>query len=92
MSDNDEKLLNKLENIESHLSSIDVTLAKQEVSLSEHVRRSETLEDLVSYIRDEEIEPIKAHVARVQGAMKTVSVLLAAVASIAAVLKFFGKL
>ncbi len=34
----------KLEKIEAHLSRIDVTLAKNTVSLEEHIRRTEQIE------------------------------------------------
>jgi hypothetical protein len=37
----------KLEQIEKHLNSIDVTLAKQEVHLAEHMRRTEINEKAI---------------------------------------------
>lgn len=59
-----EKLLDRLETkidkLDTRLDSIDVTLAAQHVSLKEHMRRTELLEDAVV--------PLKKHVGRIQGA------------------------
>lgn len=57
-----ERLLDKLDKLDDHLQRIDVTLAKQEVSLSEHIRRTELIEN--------DLVPIKGHVERVNGAMR----------------------
>lgn len=57
----------RLKRIERHLSSIDVTLAKQSVILDEHVKRSNMLEA--------KLEPVEKHVAMVQGGFKLFGVL-----------------
>lgn len=38
------KLEEKLDEVHSSLKSIDITLAKQEVSIAEHIRRTNTIE------------------------------------------------
>lgn len=45
---------NKLEQIEKHLNSIDVTLAKQEVHLAEHMKRSEANEKAIEILRKQQ--------------------------------------
>jgi hypothetical protein len=57
-----ERLEAKVDKIIEKVASIDTTLAKQEVNLALHMRRSDALEA--------QIEPIKQHVAMVAGAMK----------------------
>jgi len=89
MSDNDERILNKLDAIEAHMSSIDITLAKQEVSLSEHMKRSDALEELVATVQEKEIEPLKTSLNQLKGAYKFIifiSVLAGIAAAIAKVL------
>lgn len=46
-----EKLENKLDKIVDHISSIDITLAKQQVTLDDHIRRTEILEDALKPIQ-----------------------------------------
>lgn len=48
-----DKLLAKLEKIDQHLGSIDITLAKQSEQLSEHMRRSLANEEAVQVIKTE---------------------------------------
>lgn len=55
----------KLDKVIDKLSSIEVVQAQQHVTLQEHTRRSTLLED--------EVKPIKRHVAMVEGAMKLVA-------------------
>jgi hypothetical protein len=56
------RLEDKIDKVIDKTASIDVTLAAQHVSLKEHIRRTEILE--------EEIKPIKRHVAMLQGCLK----------------------
>lgn len=64
----DEKRIHdKLDRIESTLSKQEVTLARLTVSVEEHVKRSNMLEDA--------LKPIQTHVSMVQGAVKLISIL-----------------
>jgi hypothetical protein len=65
----------KLDKIFDRLGSIDTTLVEQHAVLKEHIRRTNLLE--------EEIKPIKAHVARVEGVVKFILALAAILATIA---------
>jgi hypothetical protein len=56
-----------LERIERQLIRIDKTLAAQHIVLKEHIRRTELLEG--------QLEPIKKHVAMVNGALKFIGLL-----------------
>ena len=58
------KISEKLETIDGRINTIDVTLAKQHVSLDEHIRRTEILES--------KLEPIDTHVKMVNGALKLI--------------------
>lgn len=52
----------KIDKLDTRLDSIDVTLGRQHESLIEHMRRTALLE--------QQIEPIKKHVAQVSGVFK----------------------
>lgn len=64
MSDSERlsRIENKIDKIVDHISSIDVTLAAQHMSLEEHIKRTNLLE--------EQIEPLKKHTANVEGVVK----------------------
>ena len=63
-------------NMDSRLNNIDVTLAKQSVILTEHVKRSTMLE--------EQLKPVQKHVAMVDGALRLLGILLVIAGVIAA--------
>jgi archaellum component FlaC len=73
-----QRIDDKLDKVMEHITSIDVTLAKQHVSLEEHIKRTNMLED--------KLEPIEKHVNMVNGAIKFI-ILLSALAAIYAVIK-----
>lgn len=68
-----ERIEAKIDDLNDHLGSIDVTLGQQHISLKEHIRRTSILED--------EFKPIKKHVNMVEGGFKLLGIL----ASVAAV-------
>ena len=72
----------KLDKIESHLSKIDITLAKQQVSLDEHIKRTNLLED--------EVERNKAVINKAIGAVDFIK-LVGVFAGIAEAIHFFIK-
>jgi len=51
-----------LKDLDKRVDSIDITLARQEVSLAEHIRRTNILE--------EKLEPVEKHVTMLNGVMK----------------------
>lgn len=53
MSDNNDRLYQKLDNIDQRLDNVDVTMARNTVLLDEHIKRTNLLEA--------EIKPIKRH-------------------------------
>lgn len=67
----DEKRLTRIEDkidkVLDHQASTDVTLGKQHVQLTEHIRRTELLEA--------DVKPIKRHVAMIDGAIKLIALL-----------------
>lgn len=60
-----DRLEGKIDTIQNHLGSIDVTLAKQSVILEEHVKRTNLLE--------KKIEPIESHVKLLKSIAKIIS-------------------
>lgn len=68
------KLEEKLDKIDGRLSSIDITLAKQEVNLQEHMRRTQLNEQAIEKIT-ENLIPINKHVTMLEGVLKFFGVL-----------------
>lgn len=68
----------KLDKVADHIADINTTIAKQEVSLDEHIRRTNLLE--------EKVAPLEKHVSMVNGVIKFI-VLLSAIAAIVEVFK-----
>lgn len=77
-----EKLDEKLDKVEEKIASIDVTLAKQEVNLQEHMRRSLLNEEAIEIIK-EELKPVQKHVTQVHTILQAVG-FISVVASILA--------
>lgn len=62
-----EKLFDKVESVDKRLDNVDVTLAKQNEQLTEHIRRTA--------IAEENIKHINKHVSFVEGGLKAIGVL-----------------
>lgn len=73
-----------LEDIRESISTISKTLIRQEVQLTEHIRRTDVAEKNIEKIADT-IKPIQEHVAMVKGGMKFIGILGALLAGIAAI-------
>lgn len=70
-----------------HWQRIEVALARIEENLKEHMRRTELAERAIEML-DLDLRPMKAHVARVDGALKllgVIAVITGIVASIAGI-------
>ena len=63
-----ERIENKIDHIGEKIVSLDITSAKQQTSLDEHIRRTELLEN--------EVRPLKKHVDMVNGGLKLLGVLI----------------
>ena len=74
-----ERIETKLDTVNTHLSSIDVTLQGQHIVLDEHIKRTALLEA--------DIAPIKRHVYMIQGAIALITLL----ATIAGIIEVFRK-
>jgi archaellum component FlaC len=62
-----ERMEAKLDDMSEHLSSIDTTLMKQELSLTEHIKRTNLLE--------ERVKPIENHMTELKGVVKVLKLL-----------------
>lgn len=73
----DSRILDKLDEMDKRIDSIDITLAKQHISLEEHIKRTNLLET--------KLEPVEDHVKAVNAVLKFaggIAILLAAFESI----------
>lgn len=73
----DNRVLDKLDKLDTRIDNIDITLAKQHLSLEEHIKRSNMLEA--------KLEPVEKHVNSVNAVLKFaggIAILLAAFESI----------
>lgn len=80
------RIESKVDKLDSRLDGIDVTLAGQHVQLAEHIRRTAILE--------EDIKPVKTHVARIGGVLAFIGLLATGtglVAGIIEIVKGLGK-
>lgn len=72
-----------LESIRDRLSDMNITIAKQEENLKEHMRRTDQNETMIKSL-ETALESIKKHVNMVEGALKLIGLLASAVAVITA--------
>jgi hypothetical protein len=86
-----ERIETKVDTISKDVSSIDKTLALQHLSLQEHMRRTALAEESIELLR-KDIEPVRAHVNRIDGAMRLIGVVSILVSITAGLLSIFGLL
>jgi hypothetical protein len=85
-----EKLLEKLsDDANSKLHDIDKTLVKQEENLKEHMRRTELAEKRLDAI-EQDLRPVKKHIARLDGVAKFLGFIALIVGIFAGVAKFLS--
>lgn len=77
----DRRVEDKLDKVADDISQINITLAKQEVSLATHIKRTELLEA--------KIEPIEKHVLMFNGVLKFIGVVALFVGIIEGLLRIF---
>lgn len=87
------KLDDKVEKLDSRLDSVDQTLIKQEGNLEHHIYRTQLAEENIKLVREEvhqtreSLEPIKKHVAYMEGALKAVGLIGVLLGILTAVIK-----
>jgi len=80
MREDIQRIEEKLDRIDERLNSIDKTLASQHVSIAEHIRRTNILEN--------DLKPVKKHVIMVEGVLK----FLGALAMVAGLIEVIARL
>lgn len=55
---------------EKRLDKIEKVLVKQEANLQEHMKRSDHLEEMVTTMKKDDIDPVKKHVNMIEGVFK----------------------
>lgn len=78
------RIVGKLDKLDDRLDSVDKTLVKQELNLQEHMRRSDLLE--------EQMQPLKRHVAIFEAFLKVFGATSAVLATIGSILKILHYL
>lgn len=89
MKNNDDiinRLLDTQESIASDITEIKVILAKQEVSLDTHIKRTNLAEENIALVR-EELEPVKDHVKMVNNIFKLIGFISVIITIIVGILK-----
>ena len=84
-----DKIENKIDKITEHIANIDVTLAKQSVSLDVHIKRTNQLEDRQDQLT-QCLTMISSHLAEFKGVVKFIKI-LGVIAGIAEVVHIFWK-
>ncbi len=84
-------LLNKLELLDMKIESIEKTSIRQEINLREHMKRSDSLEQMLLSL-EEDLKPIEKHVAMVEGAIKFLGIISISLSVLGGILKLFGVL
>ena len=87
--ENINKILDKVDAINKHLSSIDITLVKQHASLEIHMARTTTNEKLIELIL-KDMEPIKKHVNHLEGGVKLLGLTVLIIGVVSGLLKLVG--
>jgi hypothetical protein len=80
-----QKIAAQLDKVAEDISEMKVIQAKQEVSLSDHIRRTELLEEGQEKVFSE-LKPIQRHVDQVSGALKFVGLLSLVIGIIAGII------
>lgn len=82
----------KVEKISEDMTDMKVTSAKQQVSLDEHIKRSNMLEDLYIGMKEKDIEPIKVDINQLKGVYKFITLFATLASVFFGILKLFGKI
>ena len=84
------KIIEKLDTQSEDISVIKVDVAKNTVSLDEHIKRTNLLEESMNGIR-EEMKPVQRHVDAVNTILKLIGFLAVIAGAITGLISFFIK-
>lgn len=85
------KFESKIDSLDSRLDSVDKTLVKQEANLGEHMRRTALAEKSIDVVQ-QDLKPIKRHVAVMEGLLKGFGLFATLVSVLAGAVKIFSFL
>ena len=77
-----EKIEKQHESVDKRLDNIEKVMLFQEINLKNHMKRSDSLEEIVNKIKEEDLKPLEKHVNMIEGIFKFLG-LLALVLTIA---------
>ena len=75
-----------VKDIKKDISDLKVTSGKQQVSLEEHMKRSDALQELIQHLDESKIQPMQADINQIRGIYKFLGFLIALGSCIAAFL------
>lgn len=78
----------KVDGIKTELTDIAVILAKQEVNIDIHIKRTNLLEESLDHLR-KELKPVERHVAMMHGAAKLIGVMAVLAAIVKAIVEIY---
>lgn len=91
IEDRIENIEKKTDKLDTRLDKIDVTLVGQAHDIQHHIYRTEISETRLKHIEDN-MEPIKAHVNRLEGSLKFIGIISLVLTIIGSALKLAGVL
>lgn len=85
-----ERVLDRLDSIDSRLNNVDKTLVKQEMNLDEHMKRSDNLEEMINLVKND-LKPVETHVKSVNLILKILGIVGSSVCVIYYALEIVNK-
>lgn len=85
-----DKQQRQYEDLDKRLDNIEKVMIGHDISLKEHMKRSDHLEEIVEIIKDTELKPLQKHVSMVEGIVKFVGILSLIVGILTGIASLFG--
>lgn len=86
----EERILNKLDEMDKRLDSIDRTLAAQHVEIQNHIKRTDIAESRQNNFEKIMIDVVLAHINQVNGALKLIGIISTIVGIVGGLAKLGG--
>lgn len=86
----EERILNKLDEMDKRLDSIDQTLAAQHVEIRNHIKRTDIAEDRQNNFEKIMIDVVLKHINQVNGALKLIGIVATIVGVVGGIAKLSG--
>lgn len=92
MSDDLLKLIHSdVKDIKKDISDLKVTSGKQQVSLEEHMKRSDALQELIQHIDESKVIPLEKDMNQIKGIYKFLAALATLATILLTIIEYFKK-